>query len=148
VTEKTKECTENETPRIETLARVKVEKTKKHAKSLRADLAGVEASGSGLDLDAEAERPEVEVYPKIPSRRKSFIAKEGSAFQFVQQFRRESLKNPAPIPSKSKEQEISEIGVSMQQRLIETATASIVPLRKNRSSIIGELGFGSARFKS
>jgi hypothetical protein len=142
VTEKTKECTETETPRIETLAKVKVEKTKKPAKSLRADLSGVEASGN------ESERPEVDVYPKIPSRRKSFIAKEGSAFQFVQQFRRESLKNPAPVPSKSKEQEISEIGVSMQQRLIETATASIVPLRKNRPSIISEFGFGSARFKS
>ena len=94
-----------------------------------------------VQLDDVGHRPEVEVYPKPgSSKKKSFDARKGSAFEFVRQLRRESLANPTPVVAKTREQEISEIGISMQQRVVETATGSIIALPKNRPmAVVGKL---------
>ena len=78
---------------------------------------------------------DAEIFPKYP-RRKIFSAREGSALEFVRKLRRDALNNPIPAPAKTREQEISEIGVSMQQRVAVTARSSNLILPKSMSSVL------------
>jgi len=78
--------------------------------------------------------PDVEIFPKHPTRKKVFKAREGSALEFVRKLRRDALQNPSPAPAKTREQEVSEIGLSMQQRV--AATASNLVLSRKKSSLV------------
>ena len=68
-------------------------------------------------------------------RKKVFPLRKGSAFEFVKKYRKESMLNPQKSISKTREQEVSEIGTSLQRRLSEAATSSRKTLPGNLQGI-------------
>jgi hypothetical protein len=66
------------------------------------------------EAESEIEVPSKE---KVSKKKKVLSARKGSALEFVRKFRKESLNNPSL--SKTREDEISEIGVSLHQRMMD-----------------------------
>jgi hypothetical protein len=64
-------------------------------------------------------------------KRKVFPVKKDSALEFVRQYRKDSLLNPQKSISKTREQEVSEIGTSLQRRLFEAASSTRITLPRN-----------------
>jgi hypothetical protein len=66
------------------------------------------------EAESEIEVPSKE---KVSKKKKVLSARKGSALEFVRKFRKESLNNPSL--SKTRDDEISEIGVSLHQRMMD-----------------------------